>query len=253
MPKRIGIIGFGMIGQYLWKRISEDKDLEVSFVYDADKEKIKGLDPALLLESVNDLSNKPTDLVVEVATYQAAKEFAPVVLKYCDMLIFSTCSLADEEFRALLDEVSRQYRCRVYIPHGAILGLDGIRDGREKLQSVSITTIKRPVNLGRDDKERTLLFDGSTREASRLYPRNVNVHAGIAIAGMGFDKTRSTIVSDPSVKGNTHIIEIKAEGVNFKIEVCSEPQGLVTGAYTPVSAFNTVRRICLDSYGIIIV
>lgn len=70
---------------------------------------------------------------------------------------------------------------------------------------------------------------------------------------MGFDKTRSTIVSDPSVKGNTHIIEIKAEGVNFKIEVCSEPQGLVTGAYTPVSAFNTVRRICLDSYGIIIV
>ena len=41
----------------------------------------------------------------------------------------------------------------VFPPHGAILGLDGIFDGRDVLKEVSVETIKNPKSLGRDDKE----------------------------------------------------------------------------------------------------
>ena len=100
--------------------------------------------------------------------------------------------------------------------------------------------------------EKTVLFEGSTREACKKFPRNVNVHAGIAIAGLGFDKTRSRIVADPDVKGNTHKIEVTADGVQFDIEVCSIPKGLVTGAYTPLSAFFTLKRVIGGENGLTI-
>ena len=97
---------------------------------------------------------------------------------------------------------SSEWGRKIYIPHGAVLGYDGIFDGREVLEEVCITTTKKPANLGSSVTEKTVLFEGSTREACKKFPRNVNVHAGIAIAGLGFDKTRSRIVADPDVKGD---------------------------------------------------
>ena len=132
-----------------------------------------------------------------------------------------------------------------------MLGLDGIFDGRSVLESVKVTTTKRPKNLGRDDKERTVLYEGPTRGACKAYPRNVNVHAGLAMAGLGLDKTQSIIVSDPDSPGNSHKIEIEAEGCRFTIDVLSKPVSGVTGAYTPVSAAASVRRV-LFKKGIVI-
>jgi len=91
--------------------------------------------------------------------------------------------------------------------------------------------------------KQTVLYEGATREACKLYPRNVNVHAGIAIAGLGFDKTQSKIISDPDALGNTHVIAIKARGCTFNIEIVSDPVSGVTGAYTPVSAYSAVRKV----------
>jgi len=53
----------------------------------------------------------------------------------------------------------------------------------------------------------------------------VNVHASIALAGLGFGKTRSKIIADPTA-------------------------GAVTGAYTPESAYQTLRRICVPEVGL---
>jgi aspartate dehydrogenase len=251
MKKNVGLIGFGVIGKYMYEGINKEKDVEVGFVYDLSKEATAGLPNKLVFDSAENLESyllkNHVDLVCEMATFQAAKALVPTILKYSDIVIFSTTVFADQGFMALIEELCKKYNRKVYIPHGAILGLDGIRDGREKLKSVTITTIKKPVNLGCDSSERRTLFEGSTRMACQEYPRNVNVHAGVAIAGLGFDKTRSRIIADPDIAGNTHLIEIEAEGVSFKLEICSEPKGLVTGAYTPVSALNTVKRIIANN------
>ena len=248
--KRIGIIGYGLIGQYINGHLNELNDVKTAFIYDLNPEVTAKLHSYTVLSTPEQVSqymeSHPVDLVVEAATYQAVQQLAPVILPYADMLTFSSCAFADQDFSDQIQAVGRQYGHSIYIPHGAVLGYDGIFDGREILEEVSITTTKKPKNLGSSVTERTVLFQGPTREACKKFPRNVNVHAGIALAGLGFDKTVSRIVADPDVEGNTHLVEVKADGVRFRIEVCSVPQGLVTGAYTPISAFNSVKRLISD-------
>ncbi len=106
---------------------------------------------------------------------------------------------SDDEFAEKADKLCEKYGRRIYLPHGAILGLDGIFDGRYLWKEVTIETTKSPKSLGREDSVRTIVYEGPTREACKLYPRNVNVHAAVAIAGLGFEKTVSKIISDPAV------------------------------------------------------
>lgn len=256
MKKQVALLGFGTIGQYLFQQLRARDDVEVTCVYKANKETNHTVPDGLAINSPVELENLlgkgKIDLVVEAATSQAVQELTPKILQYADLVVLSTTAFADEAFEAQALELCNRYSRKIYVPHGAILGLDGIRDGKGKLESVTITTTKKPVNLGRTDTERTVLFDGPTRSACRLYPRNVNVHASVAIAGLGFDKTRSRIIADPDSEGNAHMIEIVAEGMKFKVEICSIPLGLVTGAYTPVSAFNSVSQILAkNGYAII--
>ena len=102
-------------------------------------------------------------------------------------------------------------------------------DGSTIIDEVSIETIKNPKSLGRDDKEYTVVFDGTAREATGLYPRNVNVHAALSLAGIGFDRTHSRIISDPSVNTNEHVIRVKGEGIDWTIRVIS-PATFAEGA-----------------------
>ena len=244
MKKRVGLIGFGIIGRYLYQELSSD-DVEFAFVYDISPE---GQMPNIesFTNSFDDVMKqcqKGLDLVIEAAGVQAVVRTCPTILKYADMMIFSLCSFSEEAFADKIQSVCKMHGHHVFIPHGAILGLDGIKDGKTILEAVSITTIKSPESLGRKDKSRTVLYEGPTREASKLFPKNINVHAAIAIAGLGFDKTISVIISDPAATGNTHIIEVTARGCRFKVEVMSKPVAGVTGAYTPVSAYSSVKRI----------
>lgn len=200
--KRIGIIGYGLIGQYIYQHLGElGDDTEAAFIYDLNTATTARLDPQLVLESPEQLSlymeNHPVDLVVESATAQAVQALAPIILPHADMLTFSSCAFADEAFMQKAQALCKQHRNKIHIPHGAVLGYDGIFDGRGILEEVSITTTKKPQNLGSSVTERTVLFQGPTREACKKFPRNVNVHAGIALAGLGFDKTISRIVAAP--------------------------------------------------------
>ena len=249
--KKLGLIGFGTIGRHIYE--DRKNDVELAFVYDV----VAPKDPEAAKvwistpEQLEAKCKEGVDLVVEGAIAKVVIALAPTVLKYTDMLAFSTTAFAEEGFKEQVEALCAEYHHTFYIPHGAILGLDGIFDGRKVLKSVTITTTKKPKNLGRDDKTRTVLYEGPTRGACKAYPRNVNVHAGIAMAGLGFEKTQSRIIADPDSPGNTHKIEIDAEGCHFTIDVLSTPVSGVTGAYTPVSAASSVRRILFKT-GIVI-
>lgn len=244
--KKIGLIGCGTIGRYIYEHLKNEA--EFAFIYDAVEPKEEEL-KKLLISTPAELEEKcaaGVDLVVEAAVAKVVIALAPTVLKYSDFMAFSTTAFAEEGFPEQVQKLCEEYGHTFLIPHGAILGLDGIFDGRTVLESVKITTIKKPKNLGR-----TVLYEGPTRGACKAYPRNVNVHAGIAMAGLGFEKTQSVIIADPDSPGNTHKIEIEAEGCRFTIDVLSKPVSGVTGAYTPVSACSSVRR-ALHQRGIVI-
>ncbi len=250
--KKIGVIGYGTIGTYLVQKIKEDEELELVFVYDIDKGRISSLEKVCLFD-IEKFNERKSDLVVECANLQAVRDYAPLILRKSDMLIFSVTSLADDSFKEKLEEICKKNKTKLYIPHGSILGLDGIYDGRNILRSVKITTKKNPKNLGRKDIELTEVYSGLARGACQAYPRNVNVHASLALAGIGFDNTISKIISDPHTNVNSHLIEAKGNGTEFRIEINSKRKGLVTGIYALESAYQTIKRICSENYGVNIV
>ena len=252
MGKKIGLIGFGTIGKHIYEELSGDG---FQFVFILSRmSAIADQFSDLFINSQEEMLKrcaKGIDLVIEVAAPQAVVEFAPQILRYSDLAVFSSTAFSDPIFEQLISKTCHEHHRKLHVPHGAILGVDGIFDGRTVLEEVVVTTVKRPENLGRSDVLKIVLYDGSTRGACKIFPRNVNVHACIALGGLGFDKTRSIIVSDPNSPGNSHLVEIKAKGCWFKIEVLSDPVSGVTGAYTPVSACASIRRL-LCTEGIVI-
>jgi aspartate dehydrogenase len=238
----LGIIGVGTIGSYLVKNITQEAN--IVFVLDQDKSRLDLVNANKAITSLSQLPNQKIDLIVETATATCLIENIATILSKADLLPFSLTAFAHREFSEQVNSLCKMHQRRIFIPHGAILGIDGLWDGRGVLETVSVTTTKNPANLdGRHDTRRTVVYEGPTRDACKLFPRNVNVHAALAIAGLGFDHTMSRIISDPEAKSMSHLIEAKAAGVEFRIEVSSRPLKGVTGAYTPESALNTLRRV----------
>ena len=240
--KKIAFLGGGKIGRTMIAHVTEGKKAEVAFVYDPF---VKDTD-ICGVKVVSDITEdmfEGLDLVIECATAEVVAANIVTALKHCDFMPFSMTAFRDDELREKARETSLTHGTRVYLPHGAILGLDGIFDGRSELTEVSVVTTKNPKALGRTDTEYTVLYEGSTREATKLYPRNVNVHAALVLAGIGFDKTHSKIVADPSVNTNTHEIHIVGKGIDFTIRVSSFSEGGVSGKYVPLSACGSLDRV----------
>lgn len=237
--KKIGILGYGKIGRAVMAHILQTGH-QISFLQDTCT---VVSDTATVVEKADESMLQQTDVVVECATPDALKKNFDQMIQHADMLIFSLTAFSDETFYHHAIEMAKTYGHHIYFPHGAILGLDGITDARSILTKVSIETIKSPKSLGLSATQRTVVYEGSTREACQAFPRNVNVHAAVAMAGIGFDQTVSTIVADPAVDTNSHLIVVHGDGVNFTIEVSSTATGGVTGLYTPLSACGSIDRV----------
>ena len=226
--KRIAFLGGGKIGRSMMSHVQENGKAQVAFVYDPFL-KDADINGVPVVSEIRDEMFEELDLVVECAN--------------ADVMPFSMTAFRDDALRDSAKAAAEQHGHMIYLPHGAILGLDGIFDGRSELTEVTVETIKSPASLGRADTEYTVLYEGPTRKATELYPRNVNVHAAIALAGIGFDKTHSKIIADPSVNTNTHLIHLVGKGIDFTIRVSSFSEGGVTGKYTPLSACGSLDRV----------
>jgi len=131
--KKVAIIGFGAIGKKLYELICQENLLEVAFIWDVKAD----VPPHLALQ------NPPTgrdfskvDLVVEAAIPQAVEEYGREIVKYTNFMPFSITALADQQLYDDILRLAALYQCRLFIPHGAILGLDGIVDGKKLFDKV---------------------------------------------------------------------------------------------------------------------
>ncbi len=157
--------------------------------------------------------NLEVDYVIECASVEAVKEFGFEVLQANkDFIILSTGSFADDRFREdFLGELSRS-KSRVYIPSGAVGGVDIINSIGDKLETIALTTRKPPKSLGIDDKEKeTIVFKGSAKEAIKRYPKNINVAVTLSLAARSFDKVSVKMIA---LEAGVDIIMLD----NFKAE-----------------------------------
>ena len=170
------------------------------------------------------LSSNNVDIVVEAASQDAVKNHALSILQNKkDLLIMSVGALLDESVFDILIDACEEFKKKIYLPSGAIAGLDAIKSVKNELESVSLITTKNPKALTGAKffetkkididsiRQKTIIFEGSAKEAVNLFPANINVAALLSLAGLGSTKTVVKIVADPLTEKNTHQIEAQGK------------------------------------------
>ncbi|MPZ14927.1 MAG: aspartate dehydrogenase [Chloroflexi bacterium] len=254
---QLGIIGYGTIARRVAQgiRAGEAGAVRLAAVL-ALHPTAEGPDGALVTTDPDVFLAHPMDLVLELASQNAVHRHGEAVLESGrDLLVMSIGALADDALFDRLTKAAAANGRRLLLPSGALGALDAIAAAAiGGLEEVTLTTRKPPDALqtgtGRDASlaeatdEAVLLYDGSAREAVRLYPANVNVAAALSLAGVGFDRTRVHIYADPAVSRNTHEVHARGWFGELRFTMMNIPtENPKTGRITALSVLRTIRNL----------
>lgn len=223
--KKIGIIGCGTIGTaaagFIQKRLKVRA--RIVALCDIDPKKARSLAGKIRPRpSVTAIDNliKRSDLVIEAAGMKVSGLVAEKAVLYRkDALIMSTGGLLKN---AGLIRKARAKGCNIYIPSGAICGLDGLNAASiGRIKKVTLTTRKpvrglkgapyfKKMDIDKIKKE-TLVFSGNAEDAVRHFPKNINVAATLSLSGIGPRRIKVRIITSPRYTRNTHEVEVEGE------------------------------------------
>jgi len=146
---KLGIIGCGAIGTDVAKAADAMNEIEVIYLHDLKPEASKKLCSTLKKGTIQTVAEflEHVDLVFEAASQQAVGQYAQQVLTAKkDMVIMSIGSLFDDTLRKKLETTARRNHCKIYLPSGAVCGIDGVLAASvERLDSVTLVTTKPPL------------------------------------------------------------------------------------------------------------
>ncbi len=195
------------------------------------------------------LATRP-DVVVECAGHGAVTEHGAAVLDSgTDLIVASVGALADAGLAAGLAAAAQASGAQCVVPAGAIGGIDALGAARlSGLTSVRYTGTKppgawvgTPAEAACDLNTLTepfTFFDGSAREAAQLYPKNANVAATLALAGLGMDRTNVSLIADPGATENIHRFSFTSQEIDFEMKIVGKPSPL-----NPKTSRSTVYSI----------
>lgn len=257
--KAIGIVGCGAIGQALLKAVDVGQlAVRVAGVTSRSEGPARAFlstlrHPPRYLDRKALIGN--SDLIIEAAGGDVVPELAREAFGAGkELMVISAGALLDHpEIIAR----SRETGCRLFVPSGAIAGLDGIKSAcAGQVSHVTMTTRKPPAGLEgapylvergislaglREERE---VFSGTAREACRGFPANVNVAAAVSLAGLGPDKTTARILAVPGLKRNCHDIEVEGEFGRLAVHVENVPsENPRTGRLTALSIIRSVQDV----------
>jgi len=257
--KSVGIVGCGAIGHALIKAF-ESNTLSMRMAGVTSRTERSARDFLVTLASpppylpLVDLI-AASDLIVEAAGGAVVPALAAEVFAAGkDLMVISAGALLDHP------EViarSRQTGCRLFVPSGAIAGLDGIKSARTgNVTHVTMTTRKPPQGLeGAPHLVRNAIslvglmeerevFSGTAREACKGFPANVNVCAAVSLAGIGPDKTRIRILAVPGLQRNCHDIEVEGDFGRLHVHIENVPsENPKTGKLTALSIIRALQDV----------
>ena len=245
---KIGLIGHGFIGSNLFKRINDNPalNLEAAFIMKSKLSDTENSDDLFVSTLEEGLSRKP-DLIVEIATPEAYAKNVLKALEKVDFMGLSLSALAERNLSKEAIAIAEKSGSKLYIPHGAAFGLDGISAHKDDWESVVVSTTKPSATLKIEKSDtRNLIFEGPTREVCRLLPRSVNSHAAIALAGIGFDNQISKIFAEPEIKVTKQSVRAVAKGFSISIDRESDLVG-VSGIGMISSLLASILRVADNS------
>ncbi len=227
----IGIIGTGNIATFLLEQINRNgmADGKVIAVFGRNLDVGPKLCGDFGVDFYTDLQaflKAPLDIVVEAVTVDAARIFLKdVVASQRDLVVSSIGVFKDAEFFNDVKALAEANGTNVFLPSGAIGGLDVLQSAKAVggLERVQITTRKSPASLGMNADEEAVIFEGSAYEAIEEFPKNINVALVLALAGIGVEKTRVRVIVDPTIEQNTHTIEAEGDFGRMQLQVENNP------------------------------
>jgi aspartate dehydrogenase len=259
MNKRVGIVGLGAIGRPLCRALDQGiQGLTLAGATARDRAKAEAFlgtlqHPAPFLDLAALIA--AADLVVEASTQAHLEEIAPKTLGAGkDLVILSCGALLRHKDWVDLAEANG---CRIYVPSGAIVGLDGVKGARSgAVTSVTLEMRKPPRGLAGapyiEQKkidldaitEETLIFDGPATEACPAFPANVNILAALSLAGIGPELTRLKLYAVPGLTRNTHRVTAEGEFGRFTLEIANVPsENPRTGKLSYLSTIALLRDL----------
>ena len=223
---KLGILGCGAIAEILLENIILKGKLEnilIAGVYDKNPnaaEEFKKKFGVRIFEEVDDMI-KECDIILECASQEAVFQYGEKILSNGrSLIVMSSGAFSNTSFLKKMRGIAREKNVKIYLPSGAILGLDGIKAGKfSELERVELIVRKNPRSFKIRDEKEKVLYDGDAKRGVSLYPMNVNIASTISLAGIGFEKTRLKIISDPKVDRNIHEILAKGSFGEFRIKI----------------------------------
>lgn len=258
---RVGLVGCGAIGSELARVVERRyrRAARIAALYDLDATRALALQRRLATHPpIVPLSSliRRSQLVVEAASADAAARVVPMALRaHRDVLVMSVGGLLrNSRWKAL----ARRSRGTVYLPSGALAGLDGVKAmAQGRIRRVSLTTRKPPKALAdapyvrrrglRLDrlKSALVLFDGPPRAAVEAFPQNANVAATLTLAsGAPQRRVRVRIIADPAIHVNTHEVDVESDCGRIRCRTESRPSANPKTSELAVrSAVTTLERL----------
>ncbi len=204
------------------------------------------------------LATRP-QAVLEAASHDAVRQHLVALLEAgVSVVVLSAGALADDRLRDAAEGAARASGALLYVPSGGIGGLDALKSACVAgVDAVSIRVAKPPaawknipyvdamgLDLDRLSRAQTL-FEGPAREGVPHFPQNVNIAAVLAMAGIGFDRTRLEVVADPGLTSNTHTIRIsgKSGDITVTLENVPSPENPKTAWLACYSALAALRSL----------
>ncbi len=236
MTIKIGIAGMGAIGNAVYESLTQNsgiENMELCCISDIRPHRAEKDFPNLSFE---ELAIK-SDLIIECLPASVAPDLAKQAFKNNkDILMISSAALL--LYPQILEDRKQSPASRIFLPSGALSGIDGVKAMKEMgIKSSKIASTKPPKGLSgapyildnnidiENISEKTRIFAGNALEAAKGFPANVNVAATLSLAGIGAELTRVEVWADPDAISNCHEITVKTEysTMHAKIENMPDP------------------------------
>lgn len=247
---KVGLIGRGAIARYVSEAL-EKRGHQIAATL---------LRPQRMAPEVGTVRQLPDglDLIIDCAGHSALASYGPQILaRGTDMITVSLGALANPQIAGALDHAAKQGQAKLHLASGAIGALDCLSAARiGKLGAVTYTGRKPPNGWKGSPAENKLdlellshgahvHFEGTAREAALAYPKNANVAAAVALAGLGFDETLVCLIAEASIQHNIH--QVTAEGefgrFEFQINGNSLPENPRSSALAAMSVVAKLEQI----------
>ncbi|MDJ0955892.1 MAG: aspartate dehydrogenase [Arenicellales bacterium] len=221
------MISIGMLGCGNIAGIIESQGgtmVKIAACYDKQSQRMESYAQRTRAQQCTDfdsLVEKDYSLLVEAASVDAVRDHLQAALtRGKDAVVLSVGAFSDASFLAKTRQIAAANGRRIYVPSGAIFGLDNIKVARVcEVDRLVLRTTKPPSALGiADTLKRVCVFRGTAKEAIQRFPRNINVSVALGLAAAVEPEVE--LWADPSVTANRH--EIEATGVFGSVSITTD-------------------------------